>query len=69
MGVVMTVNGTASPTASLCSCHGCGITAPIDTARITGSWSVSLSGAYWTCAACTRSALPEIETGMDRVNR
>ena len=65
----MSVNGTASYVASLCSCRACGITAQVTTARVTGSWSLSLSGVHWTCADCTRSALPEIETGLDRSSR
>jgi hypothetical protein len=63
----MSANGTASQLASLCSCHGCGATAPITKARITGTWSVSVSGTDWACPTCTRSELSDIETGLDRV--
>ena len=60
----MSANGTASQLASLCSCRGCGITAPLATARITGTLSFSRSRPDWTCPACTRDQLLDIEAGI-----
>jgi hypothetical protein len=59
----MSPNGIATPLATLCSCRGCGLTAPEVRARITGAWSVA-SG--WSCPVCTRDQLHEIETGTGR---
>jgi hypothetical protein len=61
----MSANGTASQLASQCSCRGCGVTAPITSARITGAWTVSVGGTDWSCATCTRSQLPDIEAALD----
>ena len=63
----MSANGTASQLASLCSCRGCGTTAPIARARVTGAWSVSGGRATWACPRCTRAELDEIEAGLNRL--
>ena len=63
----MSANGTASQLASQCACRGCGTTAPIATARVTGAWSVSGGQPQWACAACTRAQLDEIEAGLTRL--
>jgi hypothetical protein len=59
----MSPNGTATHLATLCSCRGCGLTAPEVRARITGTWSVA---AGWSCPVCTRDQLHEIEAGIGR---
>ena len=60
----MSANGTASQLASLCSCRGCGATAPVARARITGTWYCSGGRTEWACPACTRDQLYEIEAGI-----
>jgi hypothetical protein len=62
----MSANGTASQFASQCSCRGCGATAPIVRARVTGAWSRSGNRTDWACAACTRAELRDIEAGLTR---
>ena len=65
----MSANGAASQVASQCSCRGCGATAPVTRARVTGAWSVSTDHTDWACAVCTRDELHEIEAGIGRGRR
>jgi rubredoxin len=64
----MSANGTTAQIASQCSCRGCGATAAVAVARVTGAWSVSGERAEWACPVCTRDQLQEIEAGLTRMS-